>query len=89
MHTLKAKHCKSRLWVACGRCVCVALGFGLAPRLRTFIPPFAMGELALFSLQARVSTMAGSTLASPLSRHHICCEVRLLGSLLRPWALLG
>ncbi|KAK9837488.1 hypothetical protein WJX81_006376 [Elliptochloris bilobata] len=33
-------------------CVCVALGFGLAPSLWTFVPPFTIGELALFSIQA-------------------------------------
>jgi hypothetical protein len=31
----------------------VALGFGLAPSLAAFVPPFALGELALFSIQAR------------------------------------
>ena len=35
-----------------GRCVCVGLGFGLAPSVAAFVPPFTVGELALFSIQA-------------------------------------
>lgn len=78
---MQVKKCVGR-----GRCVCVALGFGLAPSLWTFIPPFAIGELALFSIQARVSNMAGSTLASLPNLHHIPAESALL-YLLLSWAL--
>ena len=55
VHVLEADQCKQRGLAGRVRCVCVALGFGLAPSLWTFIPPFAIGELALFSIQARGS----------------------------------
>lgn len=56
----------------------MALGFGVAPSLWTFIPPFAIGELALFSIQARVSTMAGQHSGSPTEPSSQPCGLHLL-----------